>query len=91
MLSGLEIQEALRAFAKRWAGYAGSERSEAQTFLNELFACYGTSRQGVGALFEDFKSSAGFIELVERLTELNRQISAGERDYHPFPDPDELG
>lgn len=30
-------------------------------------------------------------ELVERLTELNRQITAGERDYHPFPDPDELG
>lgn len=63
MLSGLEIQEALRAFAAKWSGYSGSERSEAQTFLNELFACYGASRQGVGALFEDFKSSAGFIDL----------------------------
>jgi hypothetical protein len=30
-------------------------------------------------------------ELVERLTKLNRQIAAGERAYHPFPDPDELG
>lgn len=63
MLSGLEIQDALRAFAKKWAGYSGSERSEAQPFLNEIFACYGTSRQSVGALFEDFKSSAGFIDL----------------------------
>lgn len=63
MLSGLEIQDALRAFAAKWVGYSGSERSEAQTFLNELFACYGTSRQGVGALFEDFKSSSGFMDL----------------------------
>ena len=30
-------------------------------------------------------------ELVLRLTELNRQIASGEREYHPFPDPNELG
>lgn len=30
-------------------------------------------------------------DLVERLADLNRQIATGERDYHPFPDPDELG
>lgn len=63
MLSGLEIQDALRAFSAKWSGYSGSEKSEAQTFLNELFACYGSSRQGVGALFEDFKSTAGFLDL----------------------------
>lgn len=63
MLSGLEIQDALRAFAKKSSGYSGSERSEAQTFLNELFACYGSNRHGVGALFEDFKSTAGFLDL----------------------------
>lgn len=63
MRSGAEIEAALRAFVKRWSGYAGSERSEAQTFLNELFAAYGTDRLEAGALFEDFKSSAGFMDL----------------------------
>ncbi len=63
MRSGLEIQEALRAFVKKWRGYTGSERAEAQTFLNELFACYGSDRSAVGALFEDFTSSAGFMDL----------------------------
>jgi hypothetical protein len=29
-------------------------------------------------------------ELVARLTELNRQISEGERTYHPFPTADTL-
>jgi hypothetical protein len=29
-------------------------------------------------------------ELVARLTELNRQISEGEREYHPFPAADAL-
>lgn len=63
MRSGAEIEAELRAFAQRWAGYAGSEKSEAQTYLNELFAAYGTDRKAVGALFEDFKSSAGFMDL----------------------------
>lgn len=63
MRSGPEIQEALRKFAAKWSTYQGSERAEAQTFLNELFACYGTDRSEVGALFEDFKSSAGFMDL----------------------------
>ncbi|WP_345379250.1 DNA methyltransferase [Demequina sediminis] len=48
---------------KRWEAYAGSEKAEAQTFLNELFAAYGTDRLAAGALFEDFKSSAGFMDL----------------------------
>ncbi len=32
------------ACLRRYAGtiYSGSEKSEAQTFLNELFTCYGT-------------------------------------------------
>jgi hypothetical protein len=61
--SGAEIEADLRAFVKRWKDYTGSERSEAQTFLNELFACFGTNRKDAGALFEDFKSSAGFMDL----------------------------
>ena len=63
MASGEQIQAALRAFVAKWEPYTGSERAEAQTFLNELFACYGSDRQAVGARFEDFKSSAGFMDL----------------------------
>lgn len=63
MRSGQEIQAALRAFVKEWESYSGGERSEAQTFLNQLFSCYGTDRKAVGARFEDFKSSAGFMDL----------------------------
>lgn len=63
MRSSPEIQEALRRVVTKWAGYTGSEKAEAQTFLNELFACYGTDRSAAGALFEDFKSSAGFMDL----------------------------
>lgn len=66
--SGEEIQEALRAFVARWKDYWGSERSEAQTFLNELFVCYGTNRLDVGARFEEFQSSAlgdaGYLDLL---------------------------
>jgi hypothetical protein len=61
--SGLEIQAALAAFVAKWSGYAGTEKAEAQTFLNELFACYGSDRSEVGALFEDFATSAGFMDL----------------------------
>jgi hypothetical protein len=61
--SGSEIEAALRAFVKKWAGYSGSERAEAQSFLNDLFAAYGTDRHEIGAKFEDFTSSAGFMDL----------------------------
>ncbi|MEJ5945791.1 DNA methyltransferase [Pseudokineococcus basanitobsidens] len=63
MRSGEEIQAALAGFASRWAEYTGGERAEAQTFLNELFACYGSDRGAVGARFEDFNASAGFMDL----------------------------
>lgn len=64
--SGEEIQGALRRFVARWADYVGTERSEAQTFLNDLFECYGTNRLDAGARFEDFATSAtgaGFMDL----------------------------
>ncbi len=63
MRSGLEIQAALAVFVKKWSGFSGTEKAEAQTFLNELFACYGSDRGEVGALFEDFATSAGFMDL----------------------------
>ncbi|MCO5295125.1 MAG: hypothetical protein M9882_09530 [Homoserinimonas sp.] len=61
--SGLEIQAALSKFVQKWNDYSGTERSEAQTFLNELFACYGSDRKEVGAEFEHFAASAGFMDL----------------------------
>ena len=61
--SGEEIRAALIKFAAKWGKYSGSERGEAQTFLNELFECYGSNRQTAGAVFEDFKTSAGFMDL----------------------------
>lgn len=63
MRSGAEIRAELTKFVAKWQSYAGSEKAEAQTFLNELFACYGSDRGAVGAKFEDFKSSAGFMDL----------------------------
>lgn len=66
MSSGLEIQGELRAFLRRWRNYAGSERGEAQTFLNQLFECYGTDRLGSGARFEDAHSSTGIMDLYWR-------------------------
>lgn len=63
MQSGEQIQKALRKFSKKWGPFKGSERAEAQTFLNQLFECYGSDRGDVGAKFEDFKSSAGFMDL----------------------------
>jgi len=62
-LSGPEIQDNLHSLAAKWSPYAGTEKAEAQTFLNDLFAAYGLDRLEAGAKFEDFKSSAGFMDL----------------------------
>ena len=58
VLDGAAIRERLTRFVARWKDYAGSERSEAQTFLNELFNCYGSDRLAVGAEFENAQVSA---------------------------------
>jgi hypothetical protein len=57
-----EIRHRLNEFAARWGGYSGSERAEAQTFLNELLACYGVDRQAAGARFEEH-GPGGFMDL----------------------------
>jgi hypothetical protein len=74
LASGEEIQQALRAFVAKWSGYTGSERAEAQTYLNELFSCYGWPRSAA--------QDAG--ELVRLLTERNREIVEDARPYDPF-------
>ena len=57
-----EIRRRLAEFAARWGGYQGSERSEAQTFLNQLLDCYGVDRQAAGARFEEL-TTGGFMDL----------------------------
>jgi hypothetical protein len=63
MRSGEEIQADLRKFVTRWRDYSEGERSEAQTFLNELIACYGADRKAAGALFEDAHTATGIMDL----------------------------
>jgi len=63
MPSGEEIHAALKAFVRRWRDYAGTERAEAQTYLNDLLLCYGTDRRAVGAEFEYHRAGAGFMDL----------------------------
>ena len=61
-LKGDEIRANLSRFAAYWSQYERSERSEAQTFLNELFACYGTERKDVA----DFEApqQGRFVDLL---------------------------
>ena len=47
----------------RWRDYSGSERGEAQTFLNDLFNSYGSDRRELGAEFEYFTAAVGFMDL----------------------------
>lgn len=62
-LSDEEIRLRLTQFAADWGGYQGTERSEAQTFCNELLACYGTERKQV-ANFEERTGAGGFIDMI---------------------------
>ena len=55
---GEETRRRLTEFAARWGGYRGSEKAEAQTFLNGLLECYGVDRRLVGARFEEFETGA---------------------------------
>lgn len=63
MLEGSTIAERLTALVRRWKDYQGSEVSEAQTFLNELFEAFGQDRKTVAAEFEDAHSSHGIMDL----------------------------
>jgi hypothetical protein len=62
-LTGEEVQRRLVDFARKWSLFDGSERSEAQTFLNELFACFGTDRVDAGARFEE-PQQGKFVDLL---------------------------
>ncbi len=61
-LSEERIRANLAAFAARWGGREWGERQNAQTFLNELFACFGTDRREV-AEFERYEAGE-FYDLL---------------------------
>ena len=61
-LTGEEIRANLTRFVARWSVRDGYERGEAQTFLTELFDCYGKRLSDV-AEFERFQAG-GFIDLI---------------------------
>ncbi|MDQ3934648.1 MAG: N-6 DNA methylase [Actinomycetota bacterium] len=71
-------------FAASWGGYQGGERQEAQTFLNDLLACYGTDRRGVGARFEE-RAGTGFMDMIWPgvcIVEMKRPSEAGRLEAH---------
>ncbi len=83
-MTGEEIQRRLVDFARKWSIYAGSERAEAQTFLNELFACFGTDRVAAGARFED-PQQGKFLDLIwprRCVVEMKRPSEAGRLAQH---------
>lgn len=78
-----EIRRRLTEFAMRWSLYSGSERAEAQTFLNDLFTCFGTSRRDV-ARFED-PQRGRFLDLIwDRvcIVEMKRPSESGNLAAH---------
>jgi hypothetical protein len=84
-LSGEEIYRRLAEFAARWGGYRGSERAEAQTFLNDLLLCYGTDRRETGARFEDPTTVGGFMDMLwprRCIVEMKRPSEAGRLEQH---------
>ena len=79
-----EIRRNLVEFARKWSLYDGSERAEAQTFLNELFAAYGQDRYEVGARFEEAQAGR-FLDLIWPricLVEMKRPSEAGRLASH---------
>jgi hypothetical protein len=83
-MTGEEIKRNLVEFARKWSLYNGSERAEAQTFLNELFAAYGQDRYEVGARFEE-PQAGRFLDLIWPrvcLVEMKRPSEAGHLAKH---------
>jgi restriction-modification enzyme MmeI-like protein len=80
-LTGEDIRARLARFAAHWTLYDGSERSEAQTFLNELLACYGTDRREV-ARFEAPQEGRFLDMLWPRVCIVEMKAPAQARRLH---------
>ena len=82
-LTGEEIRANLTRFVARWSVRDGYERGEAQTFLTELFDCYGQRLSDV-AEFERFQAG-GFIDLIWPrvcIVEMKSASEAGRLSKH---------
>lgn len=84
-LDSEETRARLVEFAARWGGYQGTERSEAQTFLNQLLECFGADRVAVGARFEEATRDGGFMDMIWPgvcLVEMKRPSEAAHIHAH---------
>lgn len=72
-LTGEEIRASLTRFVARWNLRPGYERGEAQTFLTELFACYGQDLSQV-ADFERFQEGFARCKLCSLVTEVGLRV-----------------
>lgn len=74
-----QVRGNLAPFANRWGEREWGERENAQTFLNELFACYGVDRLDAGARFELFKGG-DFYDLIWQERVLIEMKASSEKD-----------
>lgn len=82
-LTSEEIRSNLTRFVAHWSVRDGYERGEAQTFLTELFACYGQRLSDV-AEFERFQAG-GFVDLIWSrvcIVEMKSASEAGRLSRH---------
>ncbi|MDA8080657.1 MAG: N-6 DNA methylase [Actinomycetota bacterium] len=87
-VSGEEIKRALADFVKRWKDYEGTERAEAQTFLNELFVVYGNPRidlEGNTVAFFERPQEGGIVDLIypnHAIVEMKAPSEASHLERH---------
>lgn len=89
-LSVIEIKNSLVAFADKWSGFSGTERSASQTFLNGLISSY-TGKADVfeaGGRFEEFgpkDDGSGYMDLFwpgKVIFEMKRPTETDHLDRH---------
>ena len=74
-----QVRGNLAAFASRWGDREWGERENAQTFLNELFTCFGIDRLEAGARFEHFQAGE-FYDLLWPGRVLIEMKASSEKD-----------
>lgn len=83
-LTGEEIRANLTRFVAHWSIRDGYERGEAQTFLTELFACYGKRLSDVARSYREFSVTTGSGSSAPT-TRMSRRFrrSSGRRSSNP--------
>lgn len=76
-----QIRDRLTAFVARWSQRSGDEKSEAQTFLNQLLDCYSDEwRDDPNIRFEHHYQGGGFADLLWKGVALVEMKSKAETD-----------